>query len=148
MLNPDETEIPEINAYSSVPFARVSVEQASSLPGKAFITVITEGNARTKVYEVTIKKSNETSSNSIHSKPDFLYPNPASDLIHFNLASYNPIRSVSFIDLKGAVVYKYLNTNQEKCFDIGLQHLDSGFYLVQLENTNNEVIATKQLLKN
>lgn len=147
VLPKGETEVPVIQGFSSVPFAKVIVEQANNIPGKAIITVITEGNTRTAKYTVTIKTSDETAINSTQINANFLYPNPIKSSVSFDLSQFDNIETISFVSLRGSVVYTFPNTSKEAHFNVDLAHLDDGLYLVQLLDSDDRIIETNHLIK-
>lgn len=83
-----------------------------------------------------------------HRSPDDLelkvYPNPATDHIHFNNYE-NTVRSVVFYNLVGRPIKRFVAVEGKNYYD--LTELSRGLYLVQLMDRKGNIISTKRLNK-
>ena len=142
-----ESIIPKVLGYANDTMAKVVVAQASSIPGMATIIVTSESGDSTKTYEINILEADESSVSSSSLNSKFLFPNPTSGRVTFDLSDYDYVQSISLIDLKGAIIYQNSDVKGQKTFSIKLNHLDPGMYLVRLEDFNKNILATTQLVK-
>ena len=60
------------------------------------------------------------------------YPNPVNDCLHIELEGVELPLSVSLLTLTGSVLYSSFEKQTTRAFNIPMQHLDKGIYLVKL----------------
>lgn len=90
------------------------------------------------------KQKLTTGINNVHKKSDWkIYPNPGQGYIQSTNLSNATEYKLRVLDLQGRVLKQQQSTNT-----IDISDLEKGIYLIQLLNSNNEILQTQKYLKN
>jgi hypothetical protein len=96
-----------------------------------------------EVNEGSFVKSREFISNI---KKVNIFPNPANDIININ-SNVSEIKSIDIFTIEGRKVYSNLIIEKENSFEINIQDLSKGIFIVSIEFLNGE-IETQRFVKN
>jgi hypothetical protein len=127
---------------SAVVLASGFLNPAANQNGPAFTLIAVLANG------TVIPLSNVTGVNEIETGSNFrVYPNPASDVLNFQLADNSaPLKEISIFDVAGKKVLSVANPSQEFNKAIDISSLQSGIYSVNIL-TENSVAAQKLLIQ-
>jgi serine protease AprX len=128
--NIEKVEIP--NAQPGVYTIQVTHKGTSLVGGSQVFSLI--ANATTGL---SLNTRDYTYDNSI-----FVYPNPASNVLNFDVKNNIAISSVSINDVSGKEIYKSVSVISNS---IDISNLSSGVYFVTFKSENNSV--TKKFIK-
>ena len=73
-----------------------------------------------------------------------IYPNPADDYLHINVANTHSIYSFDIVDTSGRIISHYKIDNLTHTIDLSLMH--SGMYYLNFKNHNQGIIGQKKLV--
>lgn len=132
-LGPGASSIIDLHLYTN-----------SIYEGYAFIEVKIEDltDTNNSAYMYFIYDSAITPVNEPYSMQFDIYPNPSKGLFYIE-DSNQPISSVAIFDMNGKQLLQ-LPFGQKKWIE--LFHLESGNYLMQLSNRNQEILGTKKII--
>lgn len=69
-----------------------------------------------------------------------VYPNPASDQLHFKLMENHQVQKIEVFDLTGKLIHTFSSIAQTADFALDVNTLNSGFYLFKMEGQSGEMI--------
>ena len=121
------TAVPTVTATATNAAATVDVTDAASLPGTTTILVTAQDMSTTKTYTVdfTVASGIHGTINDIVS----VYPNPASDLLHVELAAGTNQLEISIYNVLGEKVLSQTVTHKSATINISALH--EGIYLIR-----------------
>ena len=126
------------------------VEIPNAEPGVYTIQVTHKGaalvsNQGTQVFSLIASASNALSLNTRDYEYDnsiFIYPNPANNVLNFDLKNDITISGIAINDISGKEIYRSVNPNNSS---IDVSNLSSGVYFVTFTSDNASV--TKKFIK-
>jgi hypothetical protein len=138
------TKVPVVTGYSGVPFTRIEVISATTLPGKTVIKVTSEGGITVKSYCIDFTLSSDVPSGSLKNDNFKVYPNPTTGEIHIDLENINHVKSVSLVDMKGRTI-KSLHDVRGPEIRLSMDEINEGVYTIQV--ITNQGTFSKRFVK-
>jgi hypothetical protein len=130
------------NTSSSPPYKFVD---ASVKAGTNYYRIKEVDKAGKEIYSKTIKIIYDPSRAIIT-----IYPNPVSDYLNIRISTAEKTQIKTLLtDIEGKIIYKRSGTYDPGINDIriDMQRMSSQVYIMQVLNSDNEVIATQKILK-
>lgn len=129
------TTAPTVSATANDAQATVKITDATSLPGSATVLVTAQDSTTTMTYTVTYSVVSGINGpmNDILS----VYPNPASNLLHVELAAGTGQLEISIYNVLGKKVLTQTVTRKSATIDISGLH--KGLYLIRSSQDNAEL---------
>ncbi|TVQ84837.1 MAG: T9SS C-terminal target domain-containing protein [Bacteroidetes bacterium] len=143
-LPPITTDVPFVEAIPSSPYAQVNITQASSLTGDEedrTATILVTAEDGTSLTYTILFTLEETSVSEINNESFVVYPNPATDVIYFDLPSGK--NEIFIYNVTGSKVIK--TDNLEISGKINVESLPAGIYFLKLQN-NRGISKVQRLI--
>jgi hypothetical protein len=129
------TEAPVVDAETADPNATVEITQATALPGSATIVVTAEDGTTQATYTVNFTVSTSVINNE--TVQFRIFPNPAKDQLHIQMAADNSGRMLRIISTNGQVVLQQNLESTSEIIDISF--LKQGVYIVSIISEREQV---------
>ena len=123
-----------IEGFASDISSNVEVVLPIALPGKATLTVKSDGAVKTKVYTINITVS--TALNTLDTEKNWFSPNPVNDVLYFDKNAFVGFQSLTILNLQGQEMKMIAD-----CESVNLSDLKEGLYLLQLKHSNGLELA-------
>jgi hypothetical protein len=86
-----------------------------------------------------------TGINDFENQSIFCYPNPTSGILHIDFETQAGGESIIILDIAGKICYSGLIMHSNN--QINLNQLKQGMYFILIRDTNNNIIATRKIVR-